>query len=104
MINKTLRLEQLLKFGYKGKGEVIEFLKGRNLLCRIMKCVSCNTCMEERTRRNSIDGTAWICKNAMGSKFKNSVSIRKFYFYNFRLSLADIWTVIVLWLENEGVC
>lgn len=53
--------------------------------------------MTERTKEDVIDKVAWMCSNDSCYKYKTTKSKRVGSFFDmFRLSLANIWTVIVL--------
>ena len=69
-----------------------------------MACPHCMTDMKERVKKDVIDGASWVCYNTRCPKPLTTVSIRHCSFFaKFRLSLADVWTTILMWSEDESV-
>ena len=69
-----------------------------------MICYFCSDNMREKSESDFIGGKALQCVNYNSSKFKTSSSVRHSSFFSkYRSNLADIWTVIILWLEDESV-
>lgn len=61
--------------------------------------------MVERSRKTIKDNSCWRCFNRACVKYKTTKSIREGSFFKmFRLSLSDIWTVVVLWLADIPAC
>ena len=105
MVNRTSRIERLLAVKSMATEQVIALLRMKNLLSTFMTCPHCNLNMRERFRGDVIDKVSWVCFNARCPKPLTTLSIRNgSFFAKFRLSLADVWTVILMWCENESVC
>ena len=105
MANRTSRIEILLSIRNMPVVRVINTLRAKDLLKKTMFCSYCNIGMIERNKANHIDGVAWCCYNSKCAKKNTTVSIRKgSFFENFRLSLADIWTIILMWSESVNIC
>lgn len=105
MANRTSRIEVLLSIRTMSVRRVIVLLRAQNLLRTAMSCPHCGTAMAERERAGHIDGIAWICYNNACPKKRSSVSIRKdSFFASFRISLADVWTLVLMWSESVQVC
>ena len=105
MTNRTSRIERLLKVRRMPTERVVALLRIQNLLKPSMTCMHCQCPMKERTKSDVIDGLCWTCYNKSCPSFLASVSIRTgSFFADFRLSLADLWTVILMWSEDEPVC
>lgn len=100
MANRTSKIERLLSIRYMHVEQVIAILRAKNLLRRSQRCRICDEPMAERRRDNThVDLLAWQC-----TKHKSTVSIREGSFFDgFRISLADVWTLILMWSENIQV-
>ncbi|KCZ77732.1 hypothetical protein H311_01250, partial [Anncaliia algerae PRA109] len=71
------------------------------MLKREVTCGYCSELMTEKILRNHVDGISWVCSNNSCNKRRTTCSIRKDSFFSFfRLSLADIWTLVIMWCED----
>ncbi|KCZ79527.1 hypothetical protein H312_03085, partial [Anncaliia algerae PRA339] len=101
MANRNTHFEAELDIRNKSIVDGIFFLRSRNLLKREVTCGYCSELMTEKILRNHVDGISWVCSNNSCNKRRTTCSIRKDSFFSFfRLSLADIWTLVIMWCED----
>jgi len=104
MANRTSKIEKLLEVRIMTTSQVITLFRMKGLLRTSMTCLHCEQSMSERFKRDVIDETSWVCFNSQCSKIYTTVSIRAgSFFEKFRMSLADVWTVILMWSEDTSI-
>lgn len=104
-INRTSRIETLLSIRSMPVEKVIVVLRCKGLLKNSLDCPICGSRTQERSRGDHIDEVGWVCYNSACPKKKSTFSIRLgSFFEGFRLSLADVWTLVLMWSESVSVC
>ena len=102
MRRQQTRFERLMRIRQMNTENVINILRSKNLLLSYLECEACMLPMVERSRK-VLDGVCWVCTNANCYKFRTTKSIRTNSFFDkFRISLSDIFSVVILWSEGKN--
>lgn len=102
--NRSSILEKLLKISSMPVGNVISILRAKHLIPSSCLCFHCRESLTEAKRWDCIDKVTWVCRNRQCTKKNTKVSIRKDTFlYGFRISLADVWTVVIRWMTSMQI-
>ena len=101
MRRQQTNFERLMGIRHMTVEQVIYVLRIKNLLATSVSCDACSESMVER-KKNSVDGFCWICDNKYCSQYRNTKSIRtNSFFEGFKLSLSDVFTIIILLPEGK---
>lgn len=104
MIFGKTRFEKLLEIRRMSPAKVIAIMRHKGLLRVSQACLHCETQMDTRARSDVIDDMCWVCNNTSCKSCLTTLSIRTgSFFKSMRLSLSDIFTVIILWSVNKQV-
>jgi len=64
-------------------------------------CPGCGLPMHLKGRQNAINGVCWVCNNSICPSSLSTLSVRHgSFFEGMKLSLSDVFTVIILWSEG----
>ena len=95
--------EKYMKIRQMTIKQVVCFLRIKNLLATSVSCHICSEKMVDRQRR-TVDGLCWVCDNSICPFYRNTKSIRiGSFFEGFRLPLADVFAIVILWTESKQV-